>query len=62
MSLEIGASSGNTTIIPLHEIQTAVVNRLESRDEMGVTDAVDTILSQAVYHGRSQILLQPWNE
>ncbi|HOD96305.1 MAG TPA: GspE/PulE family protein [Candidatus Hydrogenedentes bacterium] len=62
MSLDIAASAGTSTILPLHEIQTAVVNRLESRDEMGVTDAVDTILSQAVYHGSSDIHLEPWTE
>ncbi len=54
--------SAGTTIIPLHQIQNVLTERLEPRDEMGISDAVDLLLSQAVYHGSSDVHLEPWSD
>ncbi len=53
---------GGIEILPLHDIQTDILDRMESRDETGVSDAVDTLLSQAVYHGSSDVHLEPWGD
>jgi len=53
---------GGVQIIPLIDIQGTMLDRMESRDDTGVADAVDIMLSQAVYHGSSDVHLEPWSD
>lgn len=55
-------NAGAATIVPLQQIQNTLTERLEPRDETGVSDAVDMLLSQAVYHGSSDVHLEPWSD
>jgi len=48
--------------IPLSQIQSDVLARLEQTDESGVADAVDLLISQGAYHGSSDIHLEPWSD
>ncbi len=50
-----------TEVIPLREIQAALVEQLGSGEE-GVTIAVDTALTQAVKHRASDLHFEPWEE
>jgi type II secretory ATPase GspE/PulE/Tfp pilus assembly ATPase PilB-like protein len=48
--------------IPLKRIPERVLDLLRSGDESSVADAVDLILSQAAYHGVSDVHFEPWSE
>ncbi len=48
--------------IPLQNIATRINDLLQSGDETGVADAVDTALSQGAYHGASDIHFEPWTD
>ena len=62
MAVTKGMQGGGIQIVPLHDIQTTMLERMESRDDTGVSDAVDIMLSQAVYHGSSDVHLEPWSD
>lgn len=46
--------------IPLSELSQRLVACLRDDANTGVEEAVDTLLSQAVFHGSSDIHLEPW--
>ena len=51
-------------IQPIHltAIREYIVEALERDDERGVADSVDLMISQAAYHGASDLHLEPWTE
>lgn len=48
--------------IPLKDIQGCTLAALELKDDSGVGDAVDIMISQAAYHNASDVHLEPWSE
>lgn len=48
--------------IPLKDIQECLLAALETKDDTGVADAVDVMISQAAYHNASDLHLEPWSE
>jgi len=48
--------------IPLKDIQSCALAALELKDDSGVGDAVDIMVSQAAYHNASDVHLEPWSE
>ncbi len=51
-------------IRPIHlaEVKSCLMTALERTEESGMADAVDLMISQAAYHGASDIHLEPWAE
>ncbi|MFP4502807.1 MAG: GspE/PulE family protein [Candidatus Hydrogenedentota bacterium] len=51
-------------IRPIHlaEVKHCLMTALERTEESGMADAVDLMISQAAYHGASDIHLEPWAE
>lgn len=48
--------------LALKEIQPHLLEVIEKKDESGVANAVDAAISQAAYHGASDIHFEPWAE
>ena len=48
--------------IPLRTLQDRLVELLDNEDDNSIADAVDLLISQAAYHGASDLHLEPWQE
>lgn len=60
MATSSGPDDALVRAIPMEEIQGRMVEALEANDETGVANALDIALSQAAYHGASDLHMEPW--
>lgn len=62
MSAQSPATLDEARALPLNRIQQRILEALDRPADAGVADAVDLVISQAAYHGASDLHLEPWAE